>query len=162
MLHSIVVADDRLPVRIELRHLLEKEIDLYLAGEASESHYLAELIQALQPDVLILNMRMLGAKPQDSLEHLSTLSRHTRMILLTHNQADDDARLALRSGAAAYVLRESCLQEMIRAVHSVLSGYRFLGSPFYDRAVESYISKKRCLSPDPSQMLDFEFHHFYT
>ena len=162
MLHSIVVADDRQSVRIELRRLLEKEMDLYLAGEANEIHYIPELVQALRPDILILNMRMLGSEPQSTLQHLDALSRHTRVILMTSNHDDDNAQVALRSGIAAYVLRESCLQELVRAVRTVLSGYRFLGSPFYDRAVETYISTKRCLSPDPYQMLDFEFQHFYT
>lgn len=162
MLHSIVVADDRLPARAELRRLLEKEMDLYLAGEVNESHYIPELVQALRPDILILNMRMLGTDPQSSLEHLCTLSRHTRVILTTGSQDDASAQDALRSGIAAYVLRESCLQDLVRAIYTVLSGYRFLSSPFYERAVESYISKKRCLSPDPSQMLDFEFQYYYT
>lgn len=162
MLHSIVVADDRLPARVELRRLLEKEIDLYLAGETGEDHYIPELVQALQPDILILNMRMIASDPQNSLAHLCTLSRHTRVILLSNSQDDGYAQIALRSGVTAYVLRESCLEELTRAVRSVLSGHRFLGSPFYDRAVEGYISRKRCLSPNPSQMLDFEFQHFYT
>ncbi len=162
MLYSIVVADDRLSARSELRHLLEKEMDLYLAGEVNESHYIPELVQALRPDILILNMRMLGTDPQSSLEDLCSLSRHTRVILTTGSQEDATAQDALRSGIAAYVLRESCLKDLVRAIHTTLSGYRFLSSPFYDRAVESYISTKRCLSPDPSQMLDFEFQYHYT
>ncbi|MBP7961192.1 MAG: response regulator transcription factor [Caldilineaceae bacterium] len=162
MLRSIVVADDRQPVRVELRRLLEQEMDLYLAGEANEIRYISELVQTLRPDILILNMRMLGSEPQATLEHLYALSRNTRVILTTSHHDDDNAQVALRNGIAAYVLRESCLQELVRAVRTVLSGYRFLGSPFYERAVESYISTKRCLSPDPYQMLDFEFQHFYT
>jgi len=162
MLHSIVVADDRLPVRVELRRLLDNEIDLYLAGEVSESHYIPELVQALRPDILILNMRLLDTDAQSSLEHLCTLSRHTRIILTTGSQDDATAQGALRSGIAAYVFRDTCLQDLVRAIHAVISGYRYLSSPFYERAVESYISKKRCLSPDPSKMLDFEFQYFYT
>ena len=162
MFQSIMVADDRPSMRTELRRLLENEMDLFIAGETGESHYLPEMIQALQPNVLILNLRMLGANPNDGLERLCATSRHTKVILITSDVDDDRAQEALRTGAAAYVLRETCMAEMVRATRTVLSGFRFLGSPFYDRAVETYISTKRCLSPDPSHMLDFEFQHFYT
>jgi len=157
-----MVADDRLAVRTELRRSLETELDLYIAGETGDSHYIPEMVQALQPHALILNMHILGADPNNVLDHLCTLSRHTKVILITSSRDDVYAQTALRTGAAAYVLRESCLQEIVRATRTVLSGFRFLGSPFYDRAVESYISTRRCYSPDPSQMLDFEFQHFYT
>lgn len=162
MFHSIVIADDRLAIRTELRRMLEKELDLYIAGETSESGYIVELTQALQPDILIMNVHMTGMDFEETIRQICTSSRHTHVILLAPNQEDLYAQSAIRSGAAAYVLRDSSLNEMVRAVRTVLSGYRYLGSPFYDRAVETYIHEKRCFSPDPSQMLDFEFQNFYT
>ena len=162
MFHSIVIADDRLSVRTELRRLLENELDLYIAGETSESGYIVELTQAMQPDILIMNVHMTGINLEETIRQICTSSRHTHVILLTPSQEDLYAQVALRNGAAAYVLRESSLHEMVRAARTVLSGFRYLGSPFYDRAVETYIYEKRCFSPDPSQMLDFEFQNFYT
>jgi two-component system invasion response regulator UvrY len=162
MFHSIVIADDRLAVRTELRRLLEDELDLYIAGEINESGYIVELTKSIQPDILIMNVRMTGIDFEETIRQVCTSSRHTHVILLAPSQEDLYARSAIRSGAAAYVLRESSLSEMVKAVRAVISGYRYLGSPFYDRALETYIHEKRCFSPDPSQMLDFEFQNFYT
>lgn len=118
----VVLGEDHALVRDGTRRILEQHLDLQVVGEAGDGSEVLELLQRLQPDVAILDIRMPPRGGIEVLEHLGELAPNTKAIVLT--AYDDDAYIgaALRAGAAGYLLKTARAEELVDAVRRVLRG----------------------------------------
>jgi NarL family two-component system response regulator LiaR len=124
----VVLCDDHAIVRAGIRALLEREADLAIVGEASSGHEAVELAQALQPDVMLLDLSMPSGNGLDAIARIRSLAPRCRILVLSMHVAPEFVRPALRAGAHGYLVKGSGLGDLLRAVRTVAQGGQFLGS----------------------------------
>jgi len=141
MTTKIFLADDHHVVRQGLRALLEAEPGLSIIGEAADGLEAASQVERLKPDVLIVDLMMPGLNGLEVTRQVGKRAPQTRVILLSMHANEGYVLEALRHGATAYVLKDCTAEELVRAVHEVAAGRRYLSPPLSERAIESYLQK---------------------
>jgi two-component system response regulator NreC len=150
---TIVLADDHHVVRQGLRSLLEAEPDFSVVGEAGDGLEATQLVERLQPDVLVLDLMMPSLNGLEVTRQVSQRSPQTHVIILSMHPNEAYVLEALRAGAAAYVLKESTSAELVRAVREAVAGRRYLSPPLSERAIEAYMQKAESAALDPFETL---------
>lgn len=150
---TIVLADDHHVVRQGLRSLLEAEPDFSVIGETADGLEATQLVERLQPDVLVLDLMMPGLNGLAVTRQVSQRLLRTHVVILSMHPNEAYVLEALRAGAAAYVLKESTSAELVRAVREAVAGRRYLSSPLSERAIEAYMQKAESAALDPYETL---------
>lgn len=118
----VLIVDDQTLVRQGIRSLLELAAGITVVGEAADGIEALERIDALTPDVVLLDLRMPRLDGLGVLEALRTRSAAPPCLVLT--TFDDDAALlsALAAGAQGYLLKDVTLQQLTEAIAALASG----------------------------------------
>jgi DNA-binding NarL/FixJ family response regulator len=137
---TVGLADDHVVVRQGLRLLLQTDPTLAVVGEAANGLEAIAMVKRLKPQVMVLDLMMPAPDGLEVTRRVSRLKLGTRVIILT--MYGDAAFLldALKGGAAGYVVKESCGTDLLRAIHEVAEGRRYL-SPGLDTIVNDWTSK---------------------
>ncbi|MGH8775644.1 MAG: response regulator [Jiangellaceae bacterium] len=117
----VLVVDDDPLVRTGLRMLLGGD-DLLVVGEASDGAEAASQVDALRPDVVLMDIRMPGVDGLTATETIRAPSDPPEVIVLTTFDADDHVLRALRAGAAGFLLKDTPPADIVTAVHRVAAG----------------------------------------
>jgi two-component system response regulator NreC len=150
---KIILADDHQVVRKGLKALLSAEQDFSIIGEAGDGLETVKLVEQLQPDILILDLMMSGINGLEVTRQLNKKCPKTGIVILSMHSNEAYVLEALRSGAKAYILKESPPEELVRAIHDVAAGRRYLSSPLSDRAIEAYTQRTEVKPIDPYDQL---------
>ncbi len=150
---TLVVADDHRVVRQGLCALLRTEPGFVVAGEAADGGEALRLVGRLRPDVLVADLMMPGLGGLEAARGAARLSPGTRTVILSMHADVAYVAEALRAGAAAYVLKESGADELVRAVREAAAGNRFISPAISEAALEAYVRKARGPSRDPLDVL---------
>ena len=119
---SILLVDDQRLMREGLRTLLELEPDLQVVGEAGDGQAALDAYAALQPDVVLMDVRMPGMDGVEATRRLRQAWPAARVMILT--TFDDDAYVfeGLRAGALGYLLKDVSGHDLAQAVRRVAAG----------------------------------------
>jgi len=150
---KIVLADDHQVVRKGLKVLLSAEPDFNVVGEAGDGLETVKLCEQIQPDILVLDLMMPGINGLEVTRQLNKRLPETGIVILSMHSNEAYVLEALRSGAKAYILKESSPEELVHAIHEVYSGRRYLSSPLTERAIEVYTQKTEVKPMDPYDQL---------
>lgn len=118
----IVIADDHDVVREGTRTLLEREEDMEVVGEASDGREAVNQIEALKPDVAILDISMPKLSGIEVTRQIKKSFPTIAVLILTVYDNDEYVFALLEAGAAGYLLKDTHGQEIVDAVRSVHSG----------------------------------------
>ncbi len=149
----IVLAEDHGVVRQGLRALLEKEPGFSVAGEASDGLQVADLVERTKPDVLVLDLMMPGLGGLDVAREVARRLPRTRIVILSMHASEAFVVQAFRSGAAAYVLKDSTAAELVLAIREVMAGRRHLSPPLSDKAIDEYLARAKAGEVDVYERL---------
>ena len=118
----LLIVDDQRLMREGLRTLLELEDGFEIAGEAQDGQAALEAFAALEPDVVLMDIRMPGMDGVEATRRICADWPAARVIILT--TFDDDANVfeGLRAGAVGYLLKDLSGQELAEAVRTVFKG----------------------------------------
>jgi two-component system response regulator NreC len=123
---TIVLIDDHKNVRRGLKDLLEAEPDLEVVGEANDGREGIEIARRLQPDIILSDLMMDAMDGIAVTREVTRASLNTRTIILSVHNDSAYVNRALREGARGYVLKESGIDILIRAIRQVMSGSVYL------------------------------------
>lgn len=137
---TVVLADDHPVVRTGVRSLLESDAGFEVVGEAGNGHEAVQLVEELQPDILVLDLMMEGMNGIEVTRHLSKRSPGTGIVILSMHSNETYVVEALKAGARAYVLKESSSEELVQAVNNAMAGRRYLSASLSERAINRYAS----------------------
>lgn len=123
----ILIADDHSLIRDGLRAVLAKLPEAEIAGEAATGEEAIAQAEALQPDVILMDVQMPGPDGSglsgiEATRRILHTSPHIGVIVITMFEDDDLIFAAMRAGARGYVLKEAEDDEILRAVGAVANG----------------------------------------
>ncbi len=122
----IVLADDHQVVRSGLRLLLDAEDRFEVVGEAGDRASTLAQVDALAPQVLILDLNLGGESGLELIAPLRAEHPETQVVVLTMQEDLAFARAALQAGAAAYVLKDAVGGELMDAIDAASAGRSYL------------------------------------
>ena len=119
---SIVLVDDQELLRMGFRMVLEAQPDLELVGEAGDGEEALDVVERLQPDVVLMDVRMPGMDGVETTRRLVERGGRSRVIILTTFDLDEYAYAALRAGASGFLLKDAQPADLLSAIRAVASG----------------------------------------
>ncbi|MEZ5101355.1 MAG: response regulator transcription factor [Thermoleophilia bacterium] len=146
---SIVIVDDHAVVRAGLRLLLDAEAGMAPVGEAGSGEEAIAQAQALQPDVVLLDLTMPGMSGLDALPKLREAAPETRVLILSMEDDPSYVREAFARGAVGYVLKEAADAELITAIREAASGGRYVHPTLGARLAAAEAEERRLREEDP-------------
>lgn len=148
----VLIADDQPLARAGLRMIVESEPDLRVAGEAEGGIEAIDRCRALQPDIVLMDVRMPGldgiAATRQILE--AGPPPRPRVIVLTTFDLDEYVYDALRAGASAFLLKDTEPRLIIEAIRAVAAGEALLSPQVTRRLIERFVRlPERVEEPPP-------------
>ena len=135
----ILIADDQAITRTGLRTLLESVPELEIVGEATNGAEVIELAAALQPDVILMDLRMPGINGIEATRRIHRTSPHIGILVVTIFADDTSVFPAIRAGARGYLLKDADQTELVQAITTVARG-GVIFSPGIAHKVLQYLS----------------------
>lgn len=121
---KIIIADDHAIVRVGVRYALEGLPTIRLVGEAEDFDVLLGMLEAAQPDLVLLDINMPGAltSPVDRVRYLCNRYPTLHVIIYTAYGDAHIANLLIKVGAAAVVRKDQSNDELVAAIQRVVQG----------------------------------------
>ena len=138
----LVLADDHAVVRSGTRELLEQEQDLKIVGEASNGEEAVRLAQEMQPDVLVMDVRMPKMSGVEATRRIKAESPDVKVLVLTAHDDDEYVFALLQAGANGYLLKTAEIEELVRAIRTVAAGQSALAPEVTGKVVAQFTSGK--------------------
>src|SRR5579864_6409524 len=124
----ILIADDHPIVRDGLKKLLTLEEDFEIVGEAADGCEVLDRVQELDPDVLLLDLRMPNLDGLSALQTLQQTNKRTRVIILTASEDKNEFVQAMKLGCSGIVLKQTAPELIVKSVRKVHGGEIWLDS----------------------------------
>ena len=119
----ILIADDHAIVRAGLRALIQSESAMMeLVGEATGGYETIELVEKVQPNVLVLDLSMPDLDGIAVTKKIAPQFPSLKILMLTLHEDEALLRAALKAGASGYILKHAAETELISAIHTILRG----------------------------------------
>lgn len=148
MIH-VLIADDQAVVRAGLRMILESQDGIEVVGEAADGNEALRLIASLDPDVVLMDIRMPVLDGIEATRRLTDAGARARVLVLTTYGLDEHVYGALKAGAAGFLLKTDSPQQLIGAVRVIAGGEALLAPEITRRLIAQFVSSGRPSSPPP-------------
>src|SRR6202140_4533212 len=124
----VLIADDHPIVRDGLNKLLSLEEDVQVVGEAADGCEVLDKVQELDPDVLLLDLRMPNLDGLSALQALQQTNKRTRVIVLTASEDKNEFVQAMKLGCSGIVLKQTAPELIVKSIRKVYGGEIWLDS----------------------------------
>jgi two-component system invasion response regulator UvrY len=123
---KVLLADDHSIVRAGLRRIIEESPDIEVIAEASDGKTAIRLARDKKPDVAVIDISMPGLDGLEVISQLQAYLPRLPVIMLTMHEEEQYVVRAIEAGAMGYVTKRSAPEHIVKAVHHVLTGSRYL------------------------------------
>lgn len=134
----ILLADDHSVVRQGFRLILENQPDMEVVGEASNGREAVTVAEALQPDVVVMDVTMPELNGIEATRRISELAPRARVLALSMHKDSVYVREILRAGAKGYLLKDAAGNDLLAAVRAVARGEAYLSPAVSDAVLTDY------------------------
>ncbi|TWD13414.1 LuxR family two component transcriptional regulator [Streptomyces sp. T12] len=134
---SLLVVDDHPVVRDGLRGMFESAPGFRVLGEAADGAAALERAEALDPDVILMGLRMPGTGGVEAIRELTRRGARARVLVLTTYDTDSDTLPAIEAGATGYLLKDAPREELFAAVRAAAEGRSVLSPAVASRLVSA-------------------------
>ncbi len=122
----IVIAEDHLIARVGVKTIINTQPDMTVVGEAANGMQAVELYRKHRPDVTLMDVRMPVLSGVEAIIAIRAEFADASIIALSTYGGDEDIRRALQAGARAYLTKDVLHDELLRAIHAVHDGGKYL------------------------------------
>jgi DNA-binding NarL/FixJ family response regulator len=146
---KVLVADDEALLRAAFCSLIEAEDDLEVAGAAANGQEAAELAASLEPDVVVMDVRM---PVMDGIEATKRITRDqpgSRVLILTTFDLDEYVFEALRAGASGFALKNRPPEELLSGIRTVAAGEALLAPSVTRRIIAHFTDRTTATARAP-------------
>lgn len=144
MTTRVLIADDQALMRGGFRMILDAEDDIEVVGEAIDGEDAIRQYAKLEPDVVVMDVRMPTMDGIEATRRLTAADPPARVLILTTFDLDEYVYRALRAGASGFLLKDRPPEELVAAVRVVAAGDALLAPSVTRRLVEEFAKR-----PDP-------------
>jgi DNA-binding NarL/FixJ family response regulator len=144
----VALVDDQSMIRTGLRMVLAAEPDIEVVGEAADGAAGVALVARLQPDVVLLDVRMPGVDGLEAARRIVAAQLPTRIVVLTTFDENEYVAAALRAGVSGFLLKVAPPEDLVAAVRTVAAGQGLLDPAVTLRVIESFAAAP---APDPAR-----------
>jgi DNA-binding NarL/FixJ family response regulator len=145
----VLVADDQAVVRTGLRMILESQEGIEVVGEAADGQEALRRVSALDPDVVLMDVRMPVLDGIEATRRLTDGGARARVLVLTTYGLDEHVYEALKAGAAGFILKTESPQQLVEAVRVIAAGEALLAPEITRRLIARFVSGGRPNAPPP-------------
>lgn len=145
----VVIADDHPVVRNGLRLMLSMGERIELVGEAADGVAAIHLVSSLQPDVVLMDLRMPAMDGLEAIEQIRAKFPHIAIIVLTTYDEDELMLRSMQAGVRGYLLKESGLETVLQAIESAARGEMLLQPETMKRVLDHAARRTASISPTP-------------
>lgn len=121
----VVLADDHVFVRDGIKSLLENEVNIEVVGEATDGVEALKKIEELNPDLLILDIRMPNLTGIEVVEKLRNYNKTLKIVMLSMHESEEYVLKSIKAGADGYLLKGSSKEEFLKAIHTIAQGGKY-------------------------------------
>ncbi len=137
----IVLADDHTVVRKGLRLLLESQPDFKVVAEAADGRAALDAVEREAPNVVVMDVAMPGLNGIEAARQISSRHPRTAIVFLSMHSDESYVLRALKSGARAYILKDSAEHDLITAIRAVSEHKAFFSPAISKMLVEEYVQQ---------------------
>jgi DNA-binding NarL/FixJ family response regulator len=141
----VVVADDQVLVRGGFRMILDARDDIEVVGEAGDGEEAVRVVRRLEPDVVLMDVRMPGVDGLEATRRLVDGGSGARVVILTTFDVDEYVLAALRAGASGFMLKDVRPEQLVEGVRVVARGDALLAPSVTRRLLDRFVATL----PDP-------------
>lgn len=148
----VIIADDQALVRGGFASILSMQDDMEVLGEAADGARAVDLCRRLQPDVVLMDIRM---PVLDGIAATQAVveSGCARVLILTTFDLDEYVYAGLKAGASGFILKDSPAEELPAAVRTVAAGHALLAPSVTQRVIEEHVRIPALGAPTPDAVL---------
>lgn len=155
---TIALVDDHMLVRNGIKSLLEEEIDLHVIAEGSNGYEAIDIVNKLQPDILIIDVRMPELNGIDAVREIQKTQSATKAIVLSMHDSEEYILQSIKAGAFGYLLKDTDKKEFIKAIHTVNAGEKYFSGDISNIIVSNLLDNAS--STQASEPLSKETNQF--
>jgi DNA-binding NarL/FixJ family response regulator len=144
---SLLLVDDQKLIRQGLKALLELETDLQIVGEAENGQIAIDLVRELQPDVVLMDIRMPVMDGVMATQQICEQFPSVNILILTTFDDDNYVSTAIKYGAKGYLLKDTPSEEIAAAIRAVDLGYTHLAPGMMAKIMSSQTNKAQVTLP---------------
>lgn len=152
----VLLVDDQVIIRQGLQSLLESKPDLQVVGDAENGQKAIEQVEVLQPDVVLMDVRMPVMDGVAATQAICQRFPETKVLVLTTFDDDEYISQAMRFGAMGYLLKDIPSEELAQAIRSVHRGYTQFGPGLFEKAISNFLTstpeKPATLPPELAEL----------
>ncbi|HZT15727.1 MAG TPA: response regulator transcription factor [Gaiellaceae bacterium] len=137
----VLLADDQALVRSGFRLILELEDDIEVVGEAADGAEALRLARELEPDVVVLDIRMPELDGIEVTRRLQHAGSRARVLILTTFDLNEYVYEAMRAGASGFLLKDVPGDQFVTAVRTVAGGDALLAPALTRRLIEHFVRR---------------------
>ena len=146
---KLLLVDDHGIVREGLRALLDDGEEFIIVGEAGNGDEACDAVRRLQPDIVLMDLKMPGMAASDAIRVIRATSPSVKVIALTSYAEDGQVREIMAAGAAGYILKDVTKSDFVTALRTVAGGQTWL----HPLAQRSLVEQLRNRQADPLALL---------
>jgi DNA-binding NarL/FixJ family response regulator len=150
----VLIADDQALVRGGFRLILEAQKDIEVIGEAANGREALEQARALEPDVVLMDIRMPELDGLEATRRLLSDGEGVRVLILTTFDLDEYVYEAMKAGASGFLLKDVRPEQLADAVRVVAAGEALLAPAITRRLIEQFVSRPAPGSGVPTELSD--------
>ena len=148
----VLLVDDQSIIREGLSSLLRSKPDIEIVGEAENGQAAVEIAIALQPDIVLMDVRMPVMDGVAAIRSLRQKAPDIKVLVLTTFDDDEYITKAMGFGAKGYLLKDTPSEELAQAIRAVHKGYTQMGPGLFDKVMLAPAKVEPELSPEFEQL----------
>lgn len=148
---SVLLVDDQALLRTGFRLVLESEEDIDVVGEAADGIAAEQMARTLQPDVILMDVRMPGRNGIEATEIITAALPEVKVLILTTFDLDEYAFAGLRAGASGFLLKDTKPDDLVTAIRTIAGGEAVVSPRITRRMLDMFGTRLPTAEADAEQ-----------